>query len=159
MRLAALAVVAACGGSPAPAPAALAHATPAGPEAPGGRPEIVELKRIIVEAGGGPTVDPARKPSSPLDPGWDPANVWMTEYRQTGSDVTLIGQGNSEADLVQLVVRLQISQQFDRVTVRRSERRFDPERGEHGQDVYDFEITLVSLDRHPPREPISITEW
>lgn len=123
------------------------------------RPEIVELERIIVEAGGGPTIDPARTPSGTIDPGWDPADVWMLEYHQRGAEVSLIGQGDSPADVVQLALRLQVSKAFDRIVVRKVERRFDAQRGEHGQDVFQFEITLVSLDPHPPAEPISITEW
>jgi hypothetical protein len=132
--------------APAPSPPRLSQHGASRP------PEVVELMKILGKHAGTPTVDPARHPSEPLAPGWDPASVWLVEYHQTGHDVTLLAMARSDADLVQFLLRLQIDALFGDVTIGRAER-------DHTANTLLFEVTVISKNPDLPREAISIIEW
>ncbi|HEY5924950.1 MAG TPA: PilN domain-containing protein [Kofleriaceae bacterium] len=108
--------------------------------------ELDEITRIMTK-GKGPDVDPmkAKTAVSPIDPKWDPAHVWLVEYKQHGTKLVLLGGAADPHDIAEFAKRLQLSRFFEGITIVRTERKRTKKLGPH----YEFKLTLKSRVAEP----------
>ena len=96
---------------------------------------LLELSKILSE-GGGPTVPAdqldAMRRDNPLlvyNPGWDVRRLWIDSFDEVARKCTVVGYGKTNEDIAEFLRRLNISEIFDKITLKETSSASDKEGG------------------------------